>query len=78
MVNGEDLADYQSTTKTKLPIALDPTGTLFRSFGVRNIPAIALIDSNGRLVRVLGPDDQDIEGAIRAARIPPSAQNIVP
>jgi quercetin dioxygenase-like cupin family protein/peroxiredoxin len=74
----EDLADYQSTTKTKLPIALDPTGTLFRSFGVRNIPAIALIDSNGRLVRVLGPDDQDIEGAIRAARIPPSAQNIVP
>jgi quercetin dioxygenase-like cupin family protein/peroxiredoxin len=74
----EDLKDYQSATKTKLPIALDATGTWFRSFGVRRIPAIALIDSNGQLLRMLGPDDRDIEGAIRAAGTPSSARNDSP
>jgi hypothetical protein len=31
----------------------------------RDIPAIMLIDPTGRLVRVLGPDEKDIAGAIR-------------
>lgn len=64
-----DLADYQATTKTKIPLALDTSGTLFRSFGVREIPTIALIDRSGRLVRLIGPDDADIQGAIQEARM---------
>src|SRR5262249_45227586 len=52
----EDLADYQATTKTKIQLALDASGRLFRSFGVRDIPTIALIDPSGRLVRLLGPN----------------------
>src|SRR6266481_5482780 len=59
----DNLKEYQSTTKTKIPLALDGRGSLFRSFGVRDIPTIALIDSSGRLIRVLGPDDADISGA---------------
>jgi thiol-disulfide isomerase/thioredoxin len=68
----ENVKEYQSTTKIKIPLALDQSGSLFRSFGVRDIPTIALIDSSGRVVRVLGPDDADISGAIRAARAGPS------
>lgn len=64
-----DLADYQATTKTKIPLALDTSGKLFRSFGVREIPTIALIDGSGRLVRLIGPNDADIQGAIREVRM---------
>jgi len=64
-----DLADYQTTTKTKIPLALDTSGRLFRSFGVREIPTIALIDGSGRLVRLIGPADADIQGAIQEVRM---------
>ena len=64
-----DLADYQATTKTKIPLALDTSGKLFRSFGVREIPTIALIDGSGRLVRLIGPKDTDIQGAIQEVRM---------
>jgi peroxiredoxin len=67
-----DLKAYRSTTKINIPLALDSDGSLFRSFGVRDMPTIALIDPSGRLVRVLGPDDVDISGAVRAARAAPS------
>lgn len=69
----ESTARYQAKTSTRLPLALDPDGALFRAFGVRQMPTIALLDRDGRLVRILGPDDRDIEGAIRAAQARSSA-----
>lgn len=51
-----DLEQYQSDTQTKVPLALDSTGEVFRLFGVRQIPAIAVID-DGRLVRMVNPAD---------------------
>jgi hypothetical protein len=39
-------------------------GKAFRTFGIHRFPAIALIDKNGRLVRVIGPDETDISGAV--------------
>ncbi|MBS0420262.1 MAG: TlpA family protein disulfide reductase [Proteobacteria bacterium] len=63
----DDLADYQLTNKIRIPLALDPSGSLFRAFGVRDIPTIALIDPAGRVVRMLGPDETDIAAAVRAA-----------
>jgi peroxiredoxin len=62
----EDLAEYRTTTHTKLPLALDADGTVFTAFGVRKLPMIALVDADGRLVRVLGPDDRDLAEAVRA------------
>jgi peroxiredoxin len=61
-----ELAEYSSTTKTKLPLALDADGAVFRAFGVRKLPMIALLDPNGRLVRLVGPDDRDLADAVRA------------
>jgi peroxiredoxin len=62
----EDLAEYKAKTGTKLALALDADGSLFRAFGVHQIPTVALIDAGGRLVRLLGPDDRDLAGAVRA------------
>lgn len=62
----KDLAEYITTTGTKIPLALDASGRVFRAFGVREIPAVAVLDAKGRLVRVLGPDEQDIAEALAA------------
>jgi thiol-disulfide isomerase/thioredoxin len=47
-----DLEQYRRETQTKAPLALDATGDVFRLFGVRQIPAVALID-DGRLIKIL-------------------------
>lgn len=60
-----DLQDYKQTTKTTLPLTLDKTGTLFGRFGIRQIPSVVLIDSEGKFSRVVGPNERDIEKAIR-------------
>jgi len=64
----KDLADYKTSTRTKLSLALDADGTVFRAFGVRRLPMVALLDADGRLVRVVGPDDRDLADAVRALR----------
>jgi thiol-disulfide isomerase/thioredoxin len=58
------LASYEVDVKPQIPIALDSKGAAFSTFGIRRFPAIALIDKEGRLVRVLGPDESDIAGAV--------------
>lgn len=59
-----DVTEYQTKTKTKLPIALDTDGALFRAFGVRQLPVVALLDADGRLVRLVGPNDRDLTAAV--------------
>lgn len=60
-----DLHDYKQTMKTTLPLALDKTGTLFGRFGIQQIPSVVLIDSEGKLSKVLGPNERDLEKAMR-------------
>jgi hypothetical protein len=62
----EATAKYRAETSTKIALAVDADGTLFRAFGVHQIPTVALLDAQGRLVRLLGPDDRDLAGAVRA------------
>ena len=59
-----DLASYEAGAKPHFPTAIDTDGTAFRIFGIRRFPAIAVIDKDGRLVRVMGPDQTDIEGMV--------------
>lgn len=63
-----ELAEYARTRKTRIPLALDSTGEVFAAFGIRDIPAVVLLDAAGRVVRVLGPDDRDLEQALRDLR----------
>lgn len=64
----EDLQDYQNTTKTQLPLALDANDELFRAFGIRDIPSVVLLDANGRVSKVLGPQDIQLSDAVKALR----------
>ena len=62
----KDLAQYETEMKPRIAMAIDTDGVAFRTFGIRRFPAIALIDEQGRLVRVVGPDEADIAGAVAA------------
>ncbi len=70
----QDLADYRRNNKVTIPLALDKAGALFRGFGIRDIPTIALIDAEGRLVRMLAPGETDVADAIRAVQAKTAGQ----
>ena len=58
------LNSYVTRVKPRIPMAVDTNGQAFRVFGIGRIPAVALIGSDGRLVRVVGPDDTDLASAV--------------
>lgn len=58
------LGSYQARMKPRVPMAVDSDGQAFRVFGVRRLPAVALIGADGRLVRIVGPDDPDLTVAV--------------
>jgi peroxiredoxin len=62
----DDVVEYRTKTNTRLPLALDADGSLFRTFGVHQVPTVALLDREGRLVRIVGPDDLDLAAAAHA------------
>ena len=58
------LANYESKMKPLFPLALDPSGAAFRTFGVKRFPAVALIDTRGRLVKLVEGDPAKFAAAI--------------
>lgn len=60
------LNSYQARMKPKVPMAVDSDGRAFRVFGIGRLPAVALIGIDGRLVRIVGPDDTDLASAVGA------------
>jgi thiol-disulfide isomerase/thioredoxin len=58
------LASYQTRMKSRVPMAVDSEGQAFRTFGIRSLPAVALIDGDGRLIRIVGPEDRDLTAAV--------------
>jgi peroxiredoxin len=60
----KDLANYESKMKPPVPLALDSTGAAFRTFGVTRFPAVALIDTHGRLIKLVEGDPAKFATAI--------------
>jgi len=60
----KDLAEYQSKMKPRLPLAVDSTGAAFRTFGVKRFPAVALVDKQGRLIKLIEGDPAKFATAI--------------
>jgi len=60
----EDLEEYRSKEKVALPLALDETGELFRTFGVREVPQILVVDRDGRIVERLSSAGAPLEEAL--------------
>lgn len=60
----KDLADYESKMKPRVPLAMDSTGAAFRTFGVKRLPAVALIDTRGHLIKLVEGDPARFATAI--------------
>jgi hypothetical protein len=58
------LANYESKMKPPFPLALDSFGAAFRTFGVKRFPAVALIDTHGRLAKLVEGDPGRFASAI--------------
>jgi peroxiredoxin len=64
----QDLADYRKRYNVTIPLALDLSGSLFRAFGIRDIPTIVLIDSSGRIIRVIASSEENLEALVESAK----------
>jgi peroxiredoxin len=54
----EELAAYRKKHQVKVPLTLDDSGALFRSFRVMSVPTLLLVDADGKIVqRVEGSDE---------------------
>ncbi|MBS0366170.1 MAG: TlpA family protein disulfide reductase [Proteobacteria bacterium] len=61
----KDLADYRAKPGSSIPLTLDASGRLFRSFGVHDVPTVVLLDASGRIVARLGPQDRGLKAALQ-------------
>ena len=64
-VSQADLQEYQKSGGSSLPLALNEDDSLFRAFGIRDIPSVVLLDSQNRVARILGPQDRQLADAIK-------------
>jgi len=60
----KELADYESKMNPRVPLVVDSTGAAFRTFGVKRIPAVAFIDTRGRLIKLVEGDPAKFATAI--------------
>jgi len=63
-----ELAAYAGAHPGTPPLALDRDGAAFAAFGIRAIPSVVLLDADGRVARVLGPEQRGLDAALRAVR----------
>ncbi len=67
----EDLHDYGVQYGVGIPLALDESGALFRSFTVNEVPAALIVDRDGRILRRIGGGDLQSASAQHAAIVTP-------
>ncbi len=65
----KELAEFARSKKSRMAMRLDKDGTLFNAFGVRQIPSIVLLDREGRVARVMGPDERGLAQAVQALQV---------
>ncbi len=69
-VTPKDLAAYRKHYGVAMPLTLDESGTLFRGFGVTQVPTLLLADAQGRIVRRIDGVDAQLPAALEALRQP--------
>jgi thiol-disulfide isomerase/thioredoxin len=55
----DDLRKYRDDYKVHIPLTLDESGALFRTFRVADVPTVLIADAQGKLVRRVVPDDPE-------------------
>jgi len=66
--SADELAGYARLHPGTPRPVLDRDGAAFAAFGIRAIPSVVLIDADGRVARVLRPDERGLDAALRAVR----------
>jgi thiol-disulfide isomerase/thioredoxin len=61
-----DVADYGKSAGIGVPLGLDSDGQLFRTFGVKEIPAVIRLDSQGRIAEKLDAGSPNFDAALGA------------
>lgn len=65
----QEVAEFARSKKSRLPMRLDKDGALFNAFGVRQIPSIVLLDRQGRVARVIGPQEHGLAQAVQDLQV---------
>jgi thiol-disulfide isomerase/thioredoxin len=55
--NADDLRKYRDEHRIRIPLTLDGSGSLFRGFGVSEVPTVVIADGQGKLIKRIPPDD---------------------
>jgi thiol-disulfide isomerase/thioredoxin len=61
----QDLTDYKTNYAVTIPLHFDQSNDLFRLFDIQKIPTVALINSDGSLVRLIGPTETNLTEIIQ-------------
>ncbi len=56
----DDLAGYRDKYKPGIPLTLDESGTLFRTFRVKSVPTLLIVDTIGNIVRRIEGFDMNL------------------
>jgi peroxiredoxin len=65
--NSEDLRQYRAENQVTIPLTLDASGEVFRTFRVNEVPTVLIADARGRIVRRIDGNAVADPAALRAA-----------
>jgi hypothetical protein len=65
--NSADLRKYQTENNVTIPLTLDASGDVFRSFRVNDVPTVLIADARGRILRRIEASAAQDTAALRTA-----------
>jgi peroxiredoxin len=67
----EELGKYKTDYKVTIPLTLDESGVLFRTFQVRNVPTVIVIDTHGHIEHRFEGNDPRLAAQLQAMALKP-------
>jgi peroxiredoxin len=71
--NDAELREYQTKNEIKLPLALDVSGDVFRTFNVKQVPTVIVLGADGKEAKRVTGDTGDLATVVGAAHGKPNA-----
>jgi peroxiredoxin len=62
----EDLGKYKTDYKVSIPLTLDESGALFRTFRVNRVPTVIIVDTHGKIERRIEGSDPRLGAQLQA------------
>jgi peroxiredoxin len=65
----EDLGKYKTDYKVSIPLTLDESGALFRTFRVNRVPTVIIIDTHGKIERRIDGSDPRLAAQLQTVAL---------